>query len=106
MVQETRTAMTPGELAAFSAKLQSWTRTLTPKEAAFLQQMLDDAADAANEDTSGHINFDALGEDDDEVEGHAFGDGKLFDVVAGYAAGVAKAEAEYETVSDVIRGSS
>lgn len=102
MIQETRTVMSSGELASFASKLQNWMSTLTPKEAAFLQQMLADAADAANEDTSGHLNFDALEDDDDEVEGHAFGGG-TFNALSGYASGLAKAEAEYEAVSDVVQ---
>ncbi len=94
MIYEGRIAMTEAELSAFAQKLDAWAQTLPGKERAFLQQMLADASDAANEDISGYANLSSLLNDD--VAGFAdFGPGgSLIGSVVGYAEGVSRAEAE------------
>ena len=95
MIDAERVAMTDAELAAFARKLDLWTATLLPRERTFLQQMLADAADAANEDISGYANLSTLVSDDD-VTGYAdFGPaGSAIGTVLDYAGGVSRAEAE------------
>jgi hypothetical protein len=100
MVPQTRIALSREELASFARKLDGFIRTLRPREAEFVNQMLADAADAANEDPSGYANLLAVVGDAD-VEGHALGVGPAFAAVAGYAAGVEKEEAELDDIEAI-----
>jgi hypothetical protein len=95
MVEGTRLSLAPEELAAFSVKLEGWAvESLSPRERAFLEQMLADAADAANEDPSGYPNLTSVVREDREVAAYAAGSeaGSLSGAVADYAAGWARQE--------------
>lgn len=95
MVEETRVTLPPEELAALGLKLESWaTGHLSPKERAFLEQMLADAADAANEDPSGYANLASVTRQDREVSGYAAGSSPLSTAVLDYAQGLARDEVE------------
>jgi hypothetical protein len=97
MTEESRVMVTEGELATFAQKLAMWAKDLSPNERAFLEQMLADAADAANQDASGYANISSLLAQDD-VGGYAGvspGLHSLIRLVVGYADGIARAEAEY-----------
>ena len=94
--------MTEAELAVFAQKLAAWAKDLTPNEREFFEQMLADAADAANQDASGYANLSSLLHQDDEVAGYAGVSPNLHSLirlVVGYADGVARAEAEYASTS-------
>jgi hypothetical protein len=93
---DTGIALTPGELVAFTGKLDAWAQTLTPRERAFLEQLLADARDAAAEGASGYADVESALEADD-VQGFAFfGQSPFAGLVAGYREGLAQAEAEAE----------
>ncbi|MGH2585795.1 MAG: hypothetical protein ACRDJE_12850, partial [Dehalococcoidia bacterium] len=94
-VGEERMALTEDELAAFARKLDAWAGSLTERERTFLEQMLADAADAANEDISGYANLSSIVSDD--VGGHSEISavaGPVVGAVVGYARGLAGEEAE------------
>jgi hypothetical protein len=100
MTNDTRVTLTEAELQAFSRKLDAWAGSLSAREQLFLQQMLADAADAANEDMSGYA-FLPDGEEDGEVQGYAFGmvaESSLGDSITTYAQGLTRAEEELATV--------
>ncbi len=87
MNDQTRVALDDSELAAFVQKLELWAQGLPQKERAFLEQMLADAADAANDDASGFANLSSLVGDD--VGGYAsLPGGVVRRSVAGYAGGL------------------
>jgi hypothetical protein len=95
MVDQERMALTEDELTAFARKLDVWAGSLTAREQAFLEQMLADAADAANEDISGYANLSSIVSDD--VGGYAgisATAGPVVGAVVGYARGLAGEEAE------------
>ena len=103
MVTETRIVLTTEELADLAQKLEGFASSLPERERAFLEQMLTDASDAANEDPSGYANLNSVVDDDDEVSGYSMampGMGSVFGTVVGYAGGLARDEAE--TIDDSV----
>lgn len=89
MNQGTRVTLSDPELAIFSQKLDAWTRGLSDPERRFFQQILADAADAANDDASGFANLGSIvGED---VGGFAQ-IGEVSGSVVAYAQGIGNAE--------------
>jgi hypothetical protein len=100
MVSETRTVLSRGELASLARKLDAFIQSLDPQEAEFVNQMLADAADAANEDASGYATLSTLA-DTDDVEAHAMGIGPVFGALAGYSLGVQNAEDELAGISQL-----
>ena len=100
MDDQERVALSEAELAAFAQRVDRWAQSLSPRERAFLQQMLADAADAANEDVSGYANLTSLVQD--EVAGFAsgmFGPDSFIGTIVGYADGVARAEEDYASAT-------
>jgi hypothetical protein len=97
MAVDGRIMVTESELATFAQKMALWAKDLSPKERTFLEQMLADAADAANQDASGYANLSSLLNQED-VEGYAGVSPNLHSLirlVVGYADGIARAEADY-----------
>lgn len=88
MNQESRVTLTDSELAAFGQKLDAWASTLPDAERVFFQQILADAADAANDNASGFANLGSLMSDD--LGGFAQLSGVSGSVVA-YAQGISNA---------------
>lgn len=91
-------ALTPGELVAFTQKLEAWAGGLSARERSFLEQLLADAHDAAAEDASGFAALEGAfaGADfDDDVQGFAMPASSPFgSLLSGYSEGLAAAEAE------------
>lgn len=96
IVESQGTALSPEQLTAFCRKLETFAAGLSDNERTFLHQMIDDAADAANEDASGYAELaGVLGQEEDEVSGYAmdvFGTGALSGSVIRYGTGVERDE--------------
>jgi len=95
-MNDQRVMLTEAELGAFTQKLALWAGSLSGNEQAFLQQMLADAADAANEDVSGYVDLSSLDQEDD-VQGFGIfpgASGALIGSISGYAQGLAREDAE------------
>ena len=96
MPDTNRAMLTEAQMAVFLQKLSAWSATLTAAERAFLEQMLADAADAANDDISGYINLSSLADDDATGYAALATDATpLGRAVVGYASGLARAETEF-----------
>src|SRR5512142_1209387 len=97
--------LTEMELMAFSQKLETFAETLSPREQAFLSQMLADARDAATQDVSGYANLEAAlaGEDDVQGFGMFSAPASIGGMIAGYAAGVSEAESEFAMIGGMIQ---
>ena len=95
-LDEQQVLLEGAELAAFAQKLGAWTQSsLSARERIFLEQMLADAADAANQDVSGYVNLSSFPSDD--VAGSttfAAAVGSVIDSVVGYAHGLAASGAD------------
>jgi hypothetical protein len=94
MIEEERVALTVDELAEFVRKLDTWAESLPPRERAFLEQMLADAADAANQEASGYVNLSSLVIDDVGGYTNVATGGAVVGAVIGYARGLANDEIE------------
>lgn len=88
--------LSPEELSAFVVKLERFAGGLSHGERVLLQQMIDDAADAATEDASGYAELSGvLQEDEDEISGYAMDAGgidSLGGAVFRYSHGVSRDE--------------
>jgi hypothetical protein len=70
-VESQGSALSAEELTAFVTKLETFAAGLPRKERAFLHQLIDDAADAANEDASGYAELSGVLQEDGNVSGYA-----------------------------------
>jgi hypothetical protein len=104
-MEDTRAVLTASELTAFVQKLEAWAVSLPPKERAFLEQMVSDAADAANEDASGYVNLASV-VPSDEVSGYDLGlSGPLGSAVTTYAIGIMEGEDPLDDRSFILENS-
>ena len=97
MLDAVRADLAPAERAALAQKLEVWAAEhLTGRERAYLEQMLEDAADAANESASGYANVASALRESDEVTGYADGlTGTIAGSLGSYADALVREEVEY-----------
>jgi hypothetical protein len=95
-MNDQRVVLTDADLSAFVQKMAAFSESLSSKEQAFLNQLLADAADAANLDVSGYVDLHSL-LDDDDVQGLGIVPDEAREMttsLAAYRRGLAREDAE------------